>query len=509
MTPDDVIKLLRSWTPSATRSFLLPSREGLARELSTAMQTDPEFFAGKEEAFEGLHPTYVGSFIQASQDLARKGRSFNWDSMLHLCTWAITQPTTVSARTGGGKDRDPNWHWTRRAINSLASSGLKGNNIPYELRERVWTVIAALLDDPDPVADEEGDQVAEDAYARAINSVRGYALEVAVQYGLWVRRQEEKAGRALPSLQEMPELSRELEKRLYDRSIAVRSVYGRFLPWLLLIDKEWTERQLERVFPQEQTARVLRKAVWDAYVVYTPVYSNVFPSLRGQYQAAIDELAGAQLPANTSRDPQRKLVEHLLVTYWRGAISLDDSLLTTFWKNASKDLRGYVIDFIGRALRTMKQPLEAEAETRLKALWTERHNAAVAAENKADYLKEMSGFGSWFGSGQFDEEWASQQYLSALEFGSRSTALSLVAKRLVGLIDRRPRETLRILGTIIDLPDPNWVVLGSRSEIENLLKTGLESSDELSREMAREIVNRLVARGNSTYAGLVRAVSEL
>lgn len=509
MTPDDVIKLLRSWTPSATRSFLLPSREGLARELSSAMQTDPEFFAGKEEAFEGLHPTYVGSFIQASQDLARKGRSFNWNSMLHLCTWAIAQPNTVSARTDGGKDRDPDWRWTRRAINSLAGSGLRGNDIPYELRERIWNVIAVLLDDPDPVANEEGDRITEDAYSRAINSVRGYALEVAVEYGLWVRRQEEKAGRALPSLQEMPELRTELEKRLDDRSTAVRSVYGRFLPWLLLIDKEWTERQLERVFPQGQTARVLWKAVWGAYVLYTPVYSNVFPSLRGQYQSAIDELAGAPLPTNRSRDPQRKLVEHLFVTYWRGTISLNDPLLIAFWKSASKDLRGYVMDFIGHALRTMKEPLQADAETRLRALWTDRHNAAVEAKNKADYLEEMSGFGSWFGSGQLDERWASQQYLSALELGSRSTALSLVAKRLVGLIDRLPHEALRILGKIIDLPQPNWFVLGSRSEIASLVRTGLQSSDELSNKMAREIVNRLVARGNSTYAALAREFPEL
>lgn len=509
MIPDDVIKLLMSWTPSATRSFFLPSREGLARELSSAMHTDPEFFAGKEEAFEGLHPTYVSSFIQASQDSARNGRSLNWDSMLRLCTWAIAQPNTVGARTDGGKDRDPDWHWTRRAISSLAGTGLRRNDIPYELRERVWNVIAVLLDDRDPVANEEGEPIAEDAYSRAINSVRGCALELAVQYGLWVRRQQEKAGRLLPSLEEMPELRGALEKHLDDRSTAVRSIYGRFLPWLLLIDKEWTEGQLERVFPRGLTARPLRLAVWDAYVLYTSVYSNVFPSLRGQYQAAIDDLAGAPLPTSRSRDPQRKLVEHLFVTYWRGVISLDDPLLTTFWKNASKELRGYVMDFIGHALRTMKEPLQVDAEMRLKALWTERHNAAVEAKNKADYQEEMSGFGSWFGSGQLEEKWASQQYLLALEFGSRNTALSLVAKRLVGLIDSLPHETLCILGKIIDLPQPNWAVLGSRNEIESLLRVGLQSSDELSHKMAREIINRLAARGNSTLAALAREFPEL
>ncbi len=509
MTPSDVIKLLKSWTPSATRSFFLPSREGLARELSGAMQIDPEFFAGKEEAFEELHPIYVSSFIQASQDLARNGRSLNWDAMLHLCAWAIAQPNIVSVSTDGGKVRDPDWHWTRRVIGSLVGSGLRRNDIPYEFRERVWNVIADLLNDPDPVASEEGAQIAEDAYSRAINSVRGHALEVAVQYGLWVRRQREKTGRAPPNLQEMPELRRVLERHLDDSSTAVRSIYGRFLPWLLLIDREWIEGQLGRVFPQGETARVLRKAAWDAYVLYTPVYSNVFPSLREQYQAAIDELSGAPLPTNRSRDPQRKLVEHLFITYWRGAIPLEDPLLIAFWKNANKELRGYVMDFIGHALRTMKEPLQADAETRLKALWMERHNAAVEAKNKADYQEEMSGFGSWFGSGQLEEEWASEQYLSALEFGSRSTALSLVAKRLVGLIDRLPHDTLRILGKIIDLPQPNWVVLGSRSEIEILLRAGLQSSDELSHQMAREIVNRLVARGNSTYAALAREVPEL
>lgn len=509
MTPDDVIELLKSWTPSATQSFYLPSREGLARELSIAMRTNPEFFAGKEEAFEGLHPTYVSTFIQSSQEQARNGRSLNWVGMLHLSSWAVAQPRTIGARPGNETDRDSGWHWTRSTINSLVVAGLRGNDIPYELRERVWNIIALLLDDPDPVSNEENGGVAEDAYFRAINSIRGYALEGAVEYGLWRRRQAERAGRTLPSFQDMPELRRALENCLDDRSTAVRSVYGRFLPWLLLIDKEWVEGQLERIFPRGQSERPLRRAAWDAYVIYTRVYSNVFPSLRSQYQVATDELAGVQTSKNKSKDPGRKLAEHLFITYWRGAISLDDPLLIAFWRNASDELRGYAMEFIGHALRTLKEPLQADAEARLKALWTERHKAAVEADNKADYREEMSGFGSWFGSGQFDETWVSQQYLTALEFGSRNAALSLVAKRLVELIDRFPYEALRILGKIIDLPQPNWFVLGSRDEITGMLRAALQSSDTLSQKMAREILNRLVARGHSTYAPLAREFPEV
>ena len=504
MTPDDVINFLKSWEPPASRGLFDATRDGLAHQLSATIQTNPEFFAGKERSFEGLDPTYVRTFIQANEQLARNDRGLNWDSMLELCTWVIDQPRAISGRTGKIRDQDPDWGWARGAINYLLATGVGRDQIPYELRARVWKIIAALANDPDPIVDEGNKEVHEDAYGRATGTVRGYAVQLAIEYGLWVRRQEENAKGAEVRLDAMPELRHELEKRLDDQSTAVRSVYGRFLPWLMLIDKQWVEAQLDRIFPPEPSAHRFHKAVWNAYVLYTTVYSNVFPSLRRQYAAAIGGLAGAPASVSRSRDPQGKLAEHLFMTYRRGGVPLDDPLLLAFWKNAGSDLRGYVIDFIGNTLRNLKKPLEPDAEERLRALWTERYNLAVAAENKTDFGEEMSGFGSWFASGQFDDGWVSQQYLLALEFGSRTTSYHFVANRLVKLLELRPQETLRILGKIIDLKQPNWFVMGSRNEITNILRMALQSSDGPSQTTAREIGNRLVARGNPVYAALLR-----
>ena len=508
MTPAEVIGLLKTWEPSESRRFFEPTREGLARELAAVIRAKPEFFDGTEKLFEGLDPTYIRTYIQTFHELSQNGRDLNWGPILNLCKWIVEQPRAIAGRTGEVMDQDPDWGWARGSINSLLTGGLSRNRIPYEFRELVWQIIAILAEDPNPTPEEDlrKEESYDDAYSRAINTVRGYAIQAAIEYGLWVKRRLEKTedGKedVKASLEDMPELKEVLEKHLDDPSNAIRAVYGRFLPWLLLIDKEWLEAQKEKIFPAGKFTNPLYKSGWSAYVLYSPAYSNVFPFLREQYQAAVADLRISPPGVKEERDPQRKLTEHLVATYWRGEITLDDPLLVSFWENASDELRGHVMDFIGRNLKSLEEPLAPDAEERLRALWTARYEVASAAADKDLFREEISGFGWWFASEQFDEEWISQQYLLALEFGSKTRTHHFVADRLVHLVNHHPSEALQILSKIIDLDQPSWIVMGSRDDIFSILRTALQA-DEQSQKTAREIINRLVARGNAEYAGLL------
>jgi hypothetical protein len=42
----------------------------------------------------------------------------------------------------------------------------------------------------------------------------------------------------------------------------IRSVYGQWLPWLILMDRAWTEQNLERIFPEDESLAELRDAAW-------------------------------------------------------------------------------------------------------------------------------------------------------------------------------------------------------------------------------------------------------
>jgi len=510
MTPGEIVDLLQTWEPGETRRFFGPTKEGLARELAAAIRLNPELFEGMVKAFKGLDPTYVRTYIQTFHELSQNGRSMNWRPILNLCKWVIEQPRTIPGRTGDVMDQDPNWAWTRKSITSLIATGLGRNAIPYEFRDPVWEIIEHLTDDPNPTPEEESskDYSIEDSYTHAINTVRGNAIQMAIEYGLWVRRnleKEENRKKVVEAcLENMPELKAVLEKHLKDHSIAVRAVYGRFIPWLQLIDSTWMTTQKEVIFPKGKFDDQLYRAAWSAYVLYTPVYDKVFDFLRDQYAEAVSDLSTTPYSEKNSRNPQQKLAEHIIVMYWRGKIELDDPLMVSFWAAADDALRGYVMDFIGTNLRSDKDPLTFELESRFQALWNSRLLAATGAADKKGYQKEMSGFGWWFASGKFEDEWVCNQYLRALEFGPKIRVHHLVADRLVEIAGHRHLEAMQILNKIIEFEQPNWMVMGNKAEVFSIMRTIFQSANILAQQIAREIVNRLVARGHAEYADLLR-----
>jgi hypothetical protein len=107
----------------------------------------------------------------------------------------------------------------------------------------------------------------------SINTTRGQAMHAAVRYALWVRRHIEKTPegkeRIAHGFKEMAEVREVLEAHLdptLDPSLAIRSVYGQWFPWLVLLDPQWASAHVPNIFPQNKPLRDLRDAAWDTSV---------------------------------------------------------------------------------------------------------------------------------------------------------------------------------------------------------------------------------------------------
>lgn len=515
MSADELVNLMKTWTPPETSHGFGASKEGLGRELNAAVKRDVGRFSAFAMSFAGLDPTYVRSYLQGFSEVVQNHILFDWTPVIDLCLWVIDQPREIPGRKGDDDswgDEDPHWGWTRRAVITLISNGLNNNAIPMELHEKVWRIIEVLSDDPNPTPQQELTRegtLVDDAYNLTINTVRGEALTAVVEYGLWMTRLIEKIPEEKrPVLKEFavfPHVREILEKHLSDPSIAVRAVYGRYLPWILLLGRKWTIAHLKDIFPQGQFGTPLYDAAWETYIGYVGAYGDVLEVLHDQYAEAITNIGTGEKKKNHRQDRDARLVEHLMTFFWRGHLDIadPDGLFTMFWKKADEDSKAHAIDFLGRSLHSLTDPVDDEVAKRLKDIWEMRIGEAEAAADKKPYEKEMSGFGWWFASGKMDEDWSIRQFIRSLEISKKVNGDYSVIDRLVVLVQSKPIQAIQILEKLIQRDRQQWVLFGSETDLRNILAATLNSPEKPAQDSARALINRLVAWGYTSYGNLL------
>src|SRR5262249_30604797 len=147
---EEVIEFLRTWEPPA--DWMGASPEGLARELTSLVATDPVRFAEVAEQFGGLDPTYIRGVIEGCEEAAKNGVAFPWPNILKLSRWVSEQPRETEGRAKNRREADPDWGWTLKAISRLLIIGIesKTNPVPFELRAELWPILERLVEDPEP-----------------------------------------------------------------------------------------------------------------------------------------------------------------------------------------------------------------------------------------------------------------------------------------------------------------------------------------------------------------------
>jgi len=509
-----IVETLKTWQPKSDRFGFGPSKEGLGREITAAIKLNPEHFNDMAKSFKGLDPTYVRSYIGGYSQIIQNDVSPNWPAMLELCRWVMDQPRGIPGRTGGDMDQDPDWAWARKSIASLVAHGANANQLPYDLREKLWSIIEPLTEDPDPKPEDEAvrdDSFMNDAYTLTINTTRGEAMVAVVEYALWVYRSIDKLPEGKETLKGglnvMPEVKAVLEKHLdpqEDPSIAVRAVYGRFFPWFLLIDEPWTLTNLDKIFPPGEFGEPLYNAAWDTYIMYLPAYDRPFLVLKERYKEAVKNLGKVDKNKRRFTDRDEKLAAQLMIFYWRGKLSASDDIFRLFWENPDGAARGYAISFIGHTLKNDSETPPPDVIAKLKSLWEGRIAAAKAAGEKTPFEFEMAAFAWWFVSGKFDDEWVMDQYSAALDVAKKDQADYFVMNRLVELVKTSPLKAVKILAKILLMEgQPEWTVLGNKNDIVAILAEALSSQDATVREEATNLINRMVAKGHTDFNDLL------
>ncbi len=503
LPPERVSEALASWVvPAGDRQ---PSPEGLGRVLAEVVEEATDAYSAVALTFRGLDPTYVRHFLAGLTRGVRAGRRLEWNGVVGLCEWVLEQP-------GNGRtvdDADPHWGWTRTDIARLLESGLtrSSSGLGASLADRVWALLAKLAEDPEPTTEYEAEFGGSnmDPGTLSINTTRGEALHAVIGFALW-RRQPLREGRAEPvTLADMPEVRDVLDRHLdpaIDPSLAIRSVYGRWLPWLFDLDPAWLESRLPTIFPTDPDAKHFWDAAWVEFVIRCGPYGKLLPLLEPSYVRAIQEVGRHVDEASALSEPARHLVDHLVV-YTRAGHGTH--LLAQVLNSAPRPVRAYALRFIGLVGEDSPR-WDEDAVQRFADIWEQRVARAESVDppERSEAAAELASFGWSFASGQFDPEWTLRIADRIVALGVRLEADHKVARRLVVLASAHLERCLPILGHLIRSDVEGWSLIGWDSEARQLLSAGLASEVATVREAATELIHELGGRGFFDFGELLK-----
>lgn len=505
---EDVLQYLREWQPNEDSGWGFgPSMEGLGRVMAGVIAARPDDYARVAERFREEDPTYIRALFSGLGEALKENKTFSWDEPITLADWVVHQEFEPDDETLD-RGRDPGWRWCRREISSTIRSGLsdKPNRIPFELRDRIWAIIERLTEDPNPSPQHEERYGGEnmDPLTLSLNTNRGAAMHTVIEYALWCRRELDSSEQDVSAgFDLMPEVAQVLEIHLdrnLEPSLAIRAVFGRWLPWLLLIDENWTNEHLSLIFPDDPEADAFWWTAWSTYIVWCPPYDSVFRSLRKEYQEAVRRVPSGKKGGtfgNTS--PDSKLGEHLVTFYWRGLGELD--ILEEFFANAEDELAAQVFEFIGRALRNTSGEVSTSVLERIQSLWGWR--AAVGETDPERHREELRAFGSLFASGKLDEVWTLSALAKSVDLVGSPALGHLVTEKLADIANREPVASVRILARMIERPTREWDYLGWREHAKAVVTAAITSGDADAVERAKDIVDSFVRRGQLEFRELL------
>ncbi len=494
MTPEALVDYLAAWTP--TDELLGPSRAGIGQHLTNIIATNLTLLDNVLDQLRALHPTYHRNYFYGLREANDKKRSITWERVLDLATWIINQPRNALRNNHDPFDDDQGRAGTRGAIADLLDQALN-NTMPVAHRDTVWRIIAVLAEDPDPTAaDEKTYGPTMDAPLLAINTIRGKAMEAVIKYALMIR-QHQPGHRDMASMPEVREL---LDHHLqHDPSVAIRSVYGRFFPWLGLLDQQWARANVDRIFGDERG-----NAAWEAYLTFCPPYDDAVALLTDYYERAVDKLQRDKLPESRGGrpDPDEHLGAHLMARYYRGHLPCDQGIIARFFERAPIHIRTHALEYVGRVLYSTEEAVATVIRERLVSLWTARRQAATAALE--EHRGELAAFGWWFAAGKLDPEWELNELRDVLRTNQTIALDHQVIERLANLAGHHMPLAVECVRAFVATERQHWTILGAEKHVGAILAAALH--DDLSRPAATALIHELGVMGYTKFRDLLQAI---
>ena len=328
---------------------------GVGIAFKQAIERDSERFLAWGNRWHRIkRPIYFSYALQVGTNWVKEKKLSELGKWLDLSDWITQQPYVAnqSEEQSDASALNPDWDSARRAVVDLVEACLtKEVGLPIEWRTRLFSLIEATSLGPDRYLDE-GKAIIRprDFLTDAINTTRGRALQNLIEYGSWVRRQQD-------TQRGVPELFEVLEKRFNAQPTLTYPEYallGTEFNRLFSLSESLTTKNLPLLFPLH------KPDVWlisfANYLSWDRPFKPLFPLLRSHFEFALENIAHWSEEEERRSDPVSHLGEHLFAHYvWANDLPRERD------KFAQALLRSDFVEAVGNTFRSrwalsQKQP---------------------------------------------------------------------------------------------------------------------------------------------------------
>lgn len=453
----DIAKKLRvEWSPdklnkeNKNEDFHNPrNAEGIGEQLRIDISNRLQDYVSNANLFFNrgvLDQNYTYSFLRGIQEVIRENKidisGINWDSLIVLCT-VIKESGETEPFNQGKRERDlsdawlAGWDAVHSAMTDIMQELISENNgktvIDFlKYRDPLFGIISYLLSYPDPTQEDEKIESAgmktqssgskeyyvSDPYTMAINTVRGRAFQA---LELFIYQDGKKFGK-----EDKIKLSDDVQK-LYktvlknEKTRAIMFMFGHYLPSFYFRDKEWIQKLLSQIFPEELEKKNLYTAAWEGYLANT-LYEEIFfdPKIQKLYETGITlEVSEDDANQKYFKDPNESIAIHFALAFivYHDKFDFNHPLFKAFWEKTNTNQHTHFVSLLGgkfisgdSADANELMGKEPQSKQRLKDFWD------WILKNYSD-PKLFAEFGFWINLNKniFEISWLAEHVKKTLE----------------------------------------------------------------------------------------------
>ena len=446
-------------------------------------------------------PIFVQEMIEAMQAQIEAGHFELLEQWCEFCQWVISHPDEereTPIRYSGHLREDVSWRSSKRAVGDFVETCLKEEvNVPITAREGLASLLESICIQSDWGLDQHEHE--NEPFNEAINSLRGRALRSLVEFGWWIRRNDQES--------EIREIESILERRLDSEfglplTIPEYALLGQYFAHIYDLNKSLAVNKKTVFFPKDNLSAWL--AGFGQFLCGNGPYMPIFEYVRDDYEFALNHIDDMSRQNKTGREVPDALGEHLIIYYVQGVFPMTGtgSLLEQYYQQVSPERWATLFDHVGRRLRrTGKQQLDETLKDKISTFLEWRLSLGEPIE-----LRE---FTFWLEAECLDVDWRLDAYSRILEvpkvldsrFGEPRHA-SLHTRALRKMIPQYTAKVVDCFAKLIRSMSEEGLIYIPSDDAKAILKAGRNQEDENVRKTVERTQDDLLRGGQLEFLDL-------